>query len=120
MYDTKFICTYQNHFNDENIDNNLSNQLYQEDFLKVFGIEDYSDEIINVTINKLHTKLSKIENMNCILKKLAKKFMSEDTEIGLMVGFSYDYFYLLHPCICDLLEKDEITDSNYNLLKNLI
>jgi hypothetical protein len=126
MYNTKINCNYQNHFynvnnNNVNSDNyDLVNKLYQDDFLKVFGVEDYYDEIINSTINDIYSKLSKLENMNGLLKKLATKFMSQDAEIGLMVGLSYDYFYLMHPCICDLLEKGEITSVNYDSLKNSI
>ena len=58
--------------------------------------------------------------MEPLLKKLASIFMSEDPEIGLMVGFSYDFFYLMHPCVCDLLEKGEIKDEHYNELKKVI
>ena len=54
------------------------------------------------------------------LKKMANIFFSEDAELGLMVGFSYNYLYLLHPCICDLLKHGKISEEHFTRLKNAV
>jgi hypothetical protein len=121
MYNTQIKCTYQNYNNDDE-DIDLAEDKYFKEFLQVFGVDDFCDDTVNAIIRDLYKKMtaSENENMNDLLKKMATTFMSEDPEIGLMVGFSYSYFFLLHPCICDLLENGTIRDESLDALKNEI
>jgi hypothetical protein len=118
MYNTQIKCTYQNYNNDdEYID--LSEDKYFKEFLQVFGVDDFCDDTVNKIIQDLYAKMTNSENevMFSLLKKMATTFMSEDPEIGLMVGFSYSYFFLMHPCICDLLETGSIREESLDALK---
>ena len=118
MYNTQIKCTYQNYNNDdEYID--LSEDKYFKEFLQVFGVDDFCDDTVNKIIQDLYAKMTNSENevILSLLKKMATTFMSEDPEIGLMVGFSYSYFFLMHPCICDLLETGSIREESMDALK---
>jgi len=128
MYNSDFECTYYNYDNklkksiknndkiiEENLD--LAEEKYRNEFLQVFGVSDICDDSINIMIKKLYERIISVEPMIEIFKKLAAIFISEDLEIGLMVGFSYDYFFLVHPCICDYLKNGFISQENLNTLK---
>ena len=139
MYNSDFQCTYymydpklmkKKKIND-NVENSdeifeeyldLAEEKYRTEFLHVFGsnvcdiCNDFENSI-NKIVNELYMKIINIEPMIEILKKLAASFMSEDLEIGLMVGFSYDYFFLTHPCICDYLKNGVISDENLEFLE---
>jgi hypothetical protein len=117
MYNTQIKCTYQNLDNGSEVDLDLAENKYREEFLQVFGVDDFCDDTVNTIIQGLNEKIVENEKMITLLKKLASTFMSEDPDIGLMVGFSYHYFFLMHPCICDLLESGSISQENFNALK---
>jgi hypothetical protein len=34
-----------------------------------------------------------------------------------MVLFSFDYLYLVHPCICEFIETDKISETNNSLIE---
>ena len=124
MYNVQIKCTYKDLDNGLNGSNDsedfvdLAEDKYREEFLQVFGVEDYCDNTVNTIIQDLYKKMKDHEKMMTLLKKMATTFMSEDPEIGLMVGFSYTYFFLIHPCICDFLESGSISEENYFALKN--
>jgi len=117
MYNTKIKCTYQDLDNGSEEFADLAQEKYFKEFLQVFGVDDYCDDAVNKIIQDLNEKIIGNEKMITLLKKLASTFMSEDPDIGLMVGFSYSYFFLIHPCICDLLESGSISENNFNALK---
>ena len=117
MYNTQIKCTYKDLDNGTEEFAQLAEDKYFKEFLQVFGVDSYCDDIVNKIIQGLNEKIVENENMVELLKKMASTFMSEDPEIGLMVGFSYHYFFFLHPCICDLLESGSISEENFNSLK---
>ena len=101
-------------------DLDLSEEKYRIEMLEIFGVKDICDDKINKIIHSVFEKMETDENMNDILKKMAKTFFSEDAELGLLVGFSYNYLYLLHPCICDLLKDGIIQHEHYATLKRAV
>jgi hypothetical protein len=120
MYNIHFKCTYQAEENVSDVDSDLAEDKYREDFLQAFGVSDYCDDTVNAVIQDLYKKMKDDEKMITLLKKMSTTFMVEDPEIGLIIAFSYDYFYLTHPCICELLEKNEISNENYCALNNKV
>jgi hypothetical protein len=117
MYNTHFNCTYQDEENVSDVDLDLAEDKYREDFLQTFGVSDYCDDTVNAVIQDLYKKIKDDEKMMILLKKMSTTFMVEDPEIGLIIAFSYDYFYLTHPCMCDLLETGTISQENFDSLK---
>jgi hypothetical protein len=122
MYDNDLISHLENKDSFKSIEESLdlSEEKFRIEMLEVFSVTDICDEKINTIINEIYEKFKTDENMIAILKKMATSFFSEDAELGLMVGFSYNYFYLMHPCICDLLKDGKISEENFNLLKKSV
>ena len=127
MYNTKYICVYNN----ENVFNEkddvseadkefIRDALYRQDILNIFGLDEFEFENINKNLKELHDKIKNDKNINTILKKCSGIYLSEDTEFGLLLLFSFDFLYIFHPFICEYLEKGEILKEKYNQLMNLL
>ena len=137
MYNTNLICTY-NYYDDslyplssqeipeeylkglKKPEDDISGIVYRNELLTVFGLREYDNDVVNSEMNIIYEKLKKHEELNSIFNKLAGLFLSEDPDIGFMILFSYHYFFLAHPCICDYLEYEDIRPEYINKLKNVI
>ena len=136
MYNTKIICTYNyydsslKHLNSQEIDEELvkefqdsddiSGILYRSELLSVFGLKEYDNDHVNSILHVIYEKLKKIEEMKEIFINLASLFLNDDPDIGFMVLFSYHYFFLMHPCVCELEETNTISLDKINKLKGVI
>jgi hypothetical protein len=104
----------------ENENEEICNLIYQSDYLQIFNITEYNDDIINTEINRLFKIVKDHSNFVECMKKAAGMFLSEDLEVGLMALFSYDYLFATHLCICDILVNNKIQEKNINLLTTLV
>lgn len=127
MYDANYECRYHkdNIFLDTDDINDyerahVKHILYNEDFLNIFDIDRYDDEIINERISALYKKIEIQPDLKECMLKLAANFLSEDIEIGLMLLFSYDYMYMSHKCICEFINSGQISEKNISELRNAI
>ncbi len=138
MYNSKLICTYsyydpnlRNHHSDitYEIDDvsgfeDIAEIIYQAELLRVFNIDpidkslDDSNEDIKLEITILYNLISSQQKMVECMKKTASLMISDDLELGLMILYSYDYFFLTHKCVSDFLEMGEISEQNMNNLFN--
>lgn len=127
MYNTKYICTY----NEENVFNENDNitesdkefvrdALYRQDILNIFKIEEFDMDNIDEYLKNLYNKIKENKEINLMLKKFANIYLSEDPEFGLVLLFSFDFLHLFHPFICEYLETGEISREKYDKLINLI
>ena len=129
MYNTKYICTYndsdifleseKNQLNDDEKDF-VMNALYRTDLLNIFGIDEFNEDVFYEIISELYKKIYNNTELSMLMERLAGRYMSIDKEFGLMLLYSFDFLYLTHTCVCDLLEKGKIVDGNINNLKNAI
>jgi hypothetical protein len=134
VYSSKHICTYQYYdskFKDT-IPNNLiiteeveqcedsADLIYKSDMLQVFNLTEYDDAKIEEEMKSLFEILKNNEKMVECMTKLAHRFVTEELEFGMMLLFSYDTFFATHLCICDVIEKGDISEDNMNLLIKLI
>ena len=129
MYNTKYICTYndsdifleseKNQLNDDEKDF-VMNALYRTDLLNIFHIDEFNEDIFDRIISELYTHVYTNSELSLLMERLAGRFMSIDKEFGLMLLYSYDFLYLTHPCVCEFLEKGRISDFNINNLKNAV
>jgi hypothetical protein len=133
MYNSQFVCTYS--FYDSNLRNSyhgdekfdledvedledLAELIYKTDLLKAmqFTVDEVERSGDNVCFN--NEKLlqlydivkSDVEFMECI-EKSREKHSCEDLESGFVTLFSYDYFFLTHKCICDILNYGKVDDG---------
>ena len=128
MYNTKVVCTYNTpeiFLEYDKISDNekefIRDAIYRQEFLNILGIEDYNNYI--EMESKIHELYKKVNN-NTFLKecmlKLSGKFFNIDHEFGLMLMFSYDYMYLTHICISELLDTGIISETNMSNLRSII
>jgi hypothetical protein len=138
MYNSKLICTYsyydpilRKHHSDITYDlddvtgfEDIAEIIYQAELLRVFNIDpidkslDDSNEAIKLEITILYKLISSQQKMIECMKTAASLMISDDLELGLMVLYSFDYFFLTHKCVSDFLETGEISEKNMNDLFN--
>lgn len=134
VYNSKHICSYQYYdskFKDI-IPNNLiiteeveqcedsADLIYKSDMLQAFNLTEYDDAKIEEEMKTLFEILKNNEKMVECMKKMAHRFVTEDIEFGFVLLFSYDTFFATHLCICDIIEKSDISEDNMNSLFKLI
>lgn len=94
--------------NDESsTSNDISNCLYQADFLQAFGLLHYDEDVINKETKRLYKLLIENREFKDCMEKVANNCMSEDLYMGFMFLFSYEYFFLTHLCVCEYLKTKE-------------
>lgn len=104
QFDQDFMKKYVYDFSNDEI----RNSLYQANFLESFNLNEFNEEIVNNELNRLYNLLINHDRFKECMKILANTCMSEDLYVGLMILFSYDYFFLTHTCICEYLQQNDI------------
>ena len=127
MYNTKFICTYNTSeifFHSDNIQEEekefICDVIYRQELLNILGMDDYNEKEMDIAIHDLYEKIKDNKELKECMLKLAGHFMSIDEEFGLMIMFAYDYMYLTHICVSELLETGKIDEKNIWKLKAII
>jgi hypothetical protein len=127
MYNTRYLCRY--HSPDVFLDTDEVNEkqkeyirdfLYKEDILNIFDIDEYNEEVILAFIHKIYEKVKEHTGMKECMLKLANNMFSEDTELGLIILYAYDYLHLTHACVSEYIETRNISDDNIISLRNLV
>lgn len=133
MYHSKFLYTY--HFYDselrkllpaqeltptilESIENNedFADILYKAELLQVFGLNEMNDGKVSKEMELLYEKVKTNETFNKCILLSANKMMSEDAIFGFIMMFNYHIFFVTHRCLCEFLEKGELSNENEKLL----
>ena len=127
MYNTKFVCTYNTSdvFSVDDIITDtdkefIRNVLYRQELLNILGMEEFNDIEMGTAIHELYKKISENTFIKECMIKLSGKFLNTDQEIGLMLMFSYDYMYLTHICISELIDTGIISEKNVSNLRSII
>ena len=128
FYNTKYVCSYNN--SDVFLESELEilnedekvfvrDALYRRDLCNIFNIEDqcfYEDKITD-NISKLYKKINGEAFLESCIAKVSDNFFSNDVELCFTILFSFDYLYLVHPCICEFIETGKINKSNESLIE---
>jgi hypothetical protein len=102
---------YNDNYDDDDDDND-DNDKYQNDLLNVFNnLKEYDPVIIDKIILNVYQIFIKNDRMKNILKIIANQQMSEELDLGCVLLFSYDYFYLTHQFLKTYFIK-KIYDEN--------
>jgi len=130
-YNSKYICSYNDSDifleSEEQILNDdekgfVRDALYRRDLCNIFKIDDqcFDESVFKNNI----IELFKIINGKNFLKLCMPKddILFYDLELSFLILFSFDYLYLVQPCISEFFETGKINDSNESLikLKNLL
>jgi len=129
MYQTDFICTYKLMDSPED-----QEHLYRIQLQQAFDLEKWDDSKINFILDELLLTLSSSEDFKKIFDKAKenKSIVEVLTNTGLLndgddensnddiifkMLFTYDYFDLVHWCLCDYLTRKTVRPLH---LANLI
>jgi len=120
-YDTNSVLTYNTIE-----DSDKSETQYRCEFLKVFGLDTFDDDIIynaqRTLFNKLKDNKSFINIFDKVLNHKHYGWLTHDKEqyYCFVILFNYDLFYLLHECLKDYFNINDISETSYeNILKAL-
>jgi hypothetical protein len=115
MYEPNVICTYQYYdpelssepVADHEYDQEMSEILYQTNFLQCLNMTEFDLDEINKKIKELYDIIPREIFEESALCLAQKHLMSNDIFMGFMLLFSYNYFYLTHSLISKFLISGE-------------
>lgn len=82
---------------------------YQSQFLSLFGLEKYDDEIVQTGLDDLVNLVQKDAILKELLERLSEKhLLTKNLDMGLTLGMSYDYLDIVHPMLADMHDNKEI------------
>ena len=128
-YNTKYICSYNDsdifleselEILNEDEKQFVRDALYRRDLCNIFKIDDqcFDEKIINDVINNLYKNINGEKFLESCVSKVSSIFFNNvDLELGFLILFSFDYLYLLHPCLSEYIETGKIGDSNESLIE---
>jgi hypothetical protein len=128
-YNTKYVCSYND--SDVFLESELKilnedekqfvrDALYRRDLCNIFKIDDqcFDEKIINDVISNLYKNINGEKFIESCISKVSSIFLNNvDLELGFLILFSFDYLYLLHPCLSEFIETGKICDSNESLIE---
>lgn len=128
-YNTKYVCSYNDsdvfleseiEILNEDEKQFVRDALYRRDICNIFNIHDqcFDEKKISTIISDLYKNINGEKFVESCITKISNNFFcNSDLELGFLILFSFDYLYLLHPCICEYIETGKISDSNESLIK---
>jgi len=72
----------------------------------------FDNKKVNATMNLLYKKTKHHPLFLNVYKKGASMFLTEDTEVGIRVMFSYTYMQSFHAMLCAFLTTGIVEESN--------
>ena len=124
MYNDKHVCMYNYEVSIPEISEHekyiIQHKLYKQDILSIFLLDEFNETQLNINVHQLYERITPNEQLKSIVLKAAALVMSIDEEIGFLVLFSFDYLYVTHDCIRDILKSGIISNKNMNRLKKLL
>jgi hypothetical protein len=127
MYNTKHTCSYMDadvfietdDVNEQEKDF-IRNCVYRQDFLYVFGLEEFKDDEVNKVLIDIYKKIHNNEHFQCVIKGIINKYEVNDEITALMLLYSFDYMYLFHQCMCDVLENQGVSNKTIDTLQDIL
>jgi len=124
MYNANHECMYNYEVSIPEISEHeqylIQHKLYKQDILSIFFLDEFNETELNISIHQLYEHITLNEKLKSVMLKAAALVMSMDEELGFLVLFSFDYLYVTHDCIRDILKSGNISNKNMNRLEQLI
>ena len=117
-YQSDFLCTYKLMDTEDE-----QEQLYRIQLLQAFDLPNWDDDKINSTILNLYKLVAKTDEfarvfekalvnptMQTLLLKFGEDIKNNEDNLFLIFTFlfNFNYFDLLHRCLCDYLRRKAI------------
>lgn len=127
MYNTKHACSYMDSdvfIETDNVNEQekdfIRNCVYRQDFLYIFGLEEFKDDEVNKELIDIYKKIHTNNNFQSIINCILEKYEVNDEITALMLLYSFDYMHLFHQCICDVLENEKISNKTIDTLQDIL
>ena len=115
MYNYSINTTYLTIANDK------QDTQYRKEYLSVFNLENYDEDIIMNCVNDLYQKYKineQIKNLFAIGKETSVYALNDD--LTFILFFSFESFHYFHNCLKELERNNVISDKTLNeIIKNL-
>ena len=98
-YVDDFICTYKLHDEDD------QEIMYRTEFLQAFGLESWDDRRVEEAKTSKHLEMLLL-------------FSGTDDETIFKMLFKFELFDTTHKCICEAINKREVSRVNKEFLFN--
>ena len=127
MYNTDYNCIYHKEdlfLEKDNLTldqkDTIRLELYRNDLLNIFQLEEYNEEKLSVKLDQLYDKIVNCKELINYIIKLLKIYygFTQDPKFGIIFLFTYENMFLFHPCICDYLKDNHIKPENLIKLKS--
>ena len=111
MYNTKFLCTYKLHDDEDDQDT-----MYRHEYLYAFELKEYDSDKIMKTLEYIYEKLKNNADFIEILEShyQYRSNNNKNHEIVLQFLFSVHTFNLFHACLTHLLSHDISSEGDIN------
>ncbi len=119
-YVDDFICTYKLHDEDD------QEIMYRTEFLQAFGLESWDDRRVEDKMCKLYESIKMLKDVQEIIEKAKTSkhlemlllFSGTDDETIFKMLFKFELFDTTHKCICEAINKREVSKVNKEFLFN--
>jgi len=102
------------------LDKSNDGELYQEYFMKVFGIKDFNFEKFDPIMDTIYEKIKDLKKFDEVFKIKDYLIFCDSNRMFFGLLFAFHSFEYFHICLKELNEKKEITDESMNkLIKSL-
>jgi len=122
MYNTQYMCSYMDDdvFVETDDVNDSEKQfirdcIYRQDLLNIFGLEIFDESVINKNIDKVYNKIKTNPDILKCMSTIGQQ-LDVENNTSFMILYSFDYMYLTHKCVCELLNIGEISSNSVNQL----
>ena len=122
MYITNFSCTYKLHDDDDQED------IYRAQFLQVFNLTKWDDNMINIETDKLYKLCRQKKEFPVLVNKLKQSseiktllsIMGEGDDILFKCLFRFEVFDVAHKYFCNVIENKAFDEEIFSHLLNNI
>lgn len=105
--------------------NDICSKLYFDEFISVFGVDNILDSKIDKTIHFIFNEMCNIPQFINIIKQIQDSTHLNSLESSIdkqkvivSILFSESMFHLTHKCICELYEKNMISNVMLEQIRN--
>jgi hypothetical protein len=98
----------------------IRNCVYRQDFLYIFGLEEFKDDEVNKELIDIYKKIHTNKHFQSIINCILEQYEVNDEITALMLLYSFDYMYLFHQCICDVLDNEQISNKTIDTLQDIL
>ena len=97
----------------------IRNCIYRQDLLNIFKLDKFDETVISKHLATIYDKVFSNSGFYDCIKKVSS-MINVDEKMALLVLYSFDYLYLTHICVCELLDSGKISTHNIQNLEHKI